>query len=68
MCVNEKIKMEKELIEITNLYVAGWLIRCGHKPVDLKPNKEKHGDVVFCFEKTDKLLTDRERYGKDLIP
>ena len=50
-------------METSDLYLAGWLIRCGNKPIDLKPDKDHPGIVIFCFENTEKLIKDKSRYG-----
>lgn len=51
-------------METSNLYLAGWIIRNGNKPIDIKMNKEKHGEVVFVFEDNDSVKEAIKTYSE----
>lgn len=52
-------------MEIVDLYLAGWILRNGNKPVDIKMNKDKHGEVVFVFEDDDSVRSAINTFGTE---
>ena len=43
---------------IFNSYIAKQLLHLGNKIVDLQPDRNREGAVIFYFELNDKLLKD----------